>query len=341
MFVDEVQLCRAGLRSRCVQILAAGRPRNGTKGYIPLHRRTGSSTSWTGLNVFEGGRSPEEASKGSTLGIYRHSVPAMIQACNGAKLLAMAPASSAISDCSLDDRNIHVWSLRLGVSDELVAACNSVLDAQEKERADRFRFSEHRREFIVAHGVLRMLLAQYCGVCPRAIEFSYGKRQKPQLQSPRADLHFNLSHTDGLVVYAFARGVDIGVDVEHIRPIVEVTDLAGRHFCAEEAEDLRMLDPETRQRAFFLCWTRKEAYIKAVGDGLFCALDSFRVTLDPAAPARLLHVANSAREAMHFSMHDLSLWPNYAGALVYRAVERKVVCGTLEDADEAVALLPR
>jgi 4'-phosphopantetheinyl transferase len=153
------------------------------------------------------------------------------------------------------------------------------------------------------------------------------------------DLRFNMSHTSGLAVYAFALGIDVGVDVERIRPIDNLTDLADQFFCVEEARELQALEVGLRDRAFFLCWTRKEAYVKAVGDGLFCPLDSFRVTFDPAAPARLVHLGNDSREAMQFNMADLALAAGYAGALVYRGAERELVSTAFENADKALAKL--
>jgi 4'-phosphopantetheinyl transferase len=245
----------------------------------------------------------------------------------------------ATPDHWLDDRHIHVWCVGLTASEEALRACSMLLSPQERERANWFRFPEHRREFILAHGLLRILLARYSGARPEAIEFALGSRQKPRVKFPITDLRFNMSHTTGLAVYAFTRGIDIGVDVERIHPIDELTDLADQFFCFEETQELKALEAGVQDRAFFLCWTRKEAYVKAIGDGLFCPLDSFRVTVDPAAPARLVHLANDTREAMLFNMFDLSLASGYAGALVYRGAERELVSTALENADELLGRL--
>jgi 4'-phosphopantetheinyl transferase len=239
----------------------------------------------------------------------------------------------------LDERHIHLWTVGLTASEEALGACSVLLSGQEAERATSFRFPQHRREFIIAHGFLRILLARYSGATPEAIEFAYGTRQKPRLKFPAADLRFNMSHTPGLAVYAFARGIDVGVDVERIHPIDDLTNLADQFFCLEEAQELKSLEAGVQERGFFLCWTRKEAYVKAVGEGLFCPLDSFRVTLDPATPARLVHLANDTQEALQFKMLDISLASDYAGALVYRGAERELVSTALETVDEVLGRL--
>src|SRR5262249_20133919 len=151
----------------------------------------------------------------------------------------------------------------------------SILAPDEKERAARFHFEHLRSAFIAARGVLRCLLGGYLNRHPGRVQFRYGARGKPALE-PDAGIEFNLAHSGGLAVLAFASGCPIGVDLEQIRPIPELREIAARFFCAEEAAEIASLPSGERQRSFFRCWTRKEAYIKATGDGLSAPLDQFR-----------------------------------------------------------------
>src|SRR5208282_2181592 len=119
---------------------------------------------------------------------------------------------------------------------------------------------------------LRVLLGHYLGVAPGGIEFSYGPKGKPRLAAP-VDVRFNISHSGGLALFAFTLDCEIGVDVEHIRPLRDMQEIASRFFCAEEATELMSLPAHGREQAFYLCWTRKEAYLKAVGEGLSEPID--------------------------------------------------------------------
>ena len=210
-----------------------------------------------------------------------------------------------------------MWSVRIDAGDAEVANFRLVLSPPERERAAKFRFGDLRNAFILARGALRLLLGRYLDICPDAVEFRYGENQKPAL-APEHRVKFNVSHSGGLAVFAFTLDREIGVDVEHIRSLPDMTAIAKRFFCLEEAADLMSLVASERERAFFLCWTRKEAYVKALGNGLSEPLDSFRVTVNPDVPARLVHVAHDSRAAKLWTLQDLALAPGYAGALAYR-----------------------
>ncbi len=205
-----------------------------------------------------------------------------------------------------------------------------LLAPDEKERAARFRFDHLRRSFVLARGALRTLLGGYLQTSPVSIEFEYGSKGKPALVAP-APIHFNASHSGGLAVFAFTCGCEIGVDVEKIRPIEEMRNIADHFFCPEEAAELMSLAAEQREYAFFLCWTRKEAYIKALGDGLSAPLNRFRVTMQPNQPARFLHLQGDANAARDWTLHDLHLVSDYAAALAYRDAERPVTALPLTD----------
>jgi len=216
----------------------------------------------------------------------------------------------------LTGRGIHVWTLRIAASNSEVAHFEGVLDLEEKERAARFHFDHLRRSFVITRGVLRCLLGRYVGIHPSAILFQYGLKGKPALPSA-ANLEFNASHSGDVAAFAFTTGCQIGIDVERIRQVIEAEQIASRFFCPEEAAEVLSLPPGKRERAFFSCWTRKEAYIKATGDGLSVPLDEFRVALLPGEPVRFIHIAHDLEAAKAWTLHDLQLTSDYAAALAY------------------------
>jgi 4'-phosphopantetheinyl transferase len=185
---------------------------------------------------------------------------------------------------------IHIWQAPLDRPIDVVGRLESALSPDEKARADRFHFVNDRNRFVVARGLLRELLGKYLQQNPASLAFSYGHHGKPSVSGEHASSGhcFNLSHSAGLAVYAIARGRNLGIDVEHIRPESAGEEIAARYFSAREVSDLRRLPPEARVEGFFHCWTRKEAYLKATGMGLQIRLDSFAVSVLPGKPAQFL-----------------------------------------------------
>src|SRR5579872_6085667 len=221
----------------------------------------------------------------------------------------------------LGERDVHVWCVKLIGSDEAVAAFEKTLSAREADRCARFYQTPHRRAYAISHGVLRQLLGRYLGMAPEQIEFQYGRADKPELANASADLAFNMSHSGDLAVYAFARQCQLGVDVEHVRPLPDLELVAARFFGPEERSDLLALDGQERTHAFFRCWTRKEAFIKATGDGLSMRLDHFRVSLAPRQAA-LIHAEQGDVRCWHMS--HLEPATDYVGAVAYDGVAREM-----------------
>ena len=219
---------------------------------------------------------------------------------------------------SLAAGTVHVWRIALGQDDDRLEQFNRTLEADELERAGRFHFEKHRRHFIVARGFLRSVLAQYLGAQPGALRFEYGAYGKPALGSEHS-LRFNLSHSNEIALLAVALNADLGVDVEHIRGDFASEDIARRFFSRAEVEVFNALPPGEQVAAFFRCWTRKEAYIKAIGKGMSQALDAFDVTLAPGIEPALLRAQED--DAARWWMGDVEVGEGYAGALV---VERPV-----------------
>ncbi|HSR50192.1 MAG TPA: 4'-phosphopantetheinyl transferase superfamily protein [Acidobacteriota bacterium] len=223
----------------------------------------------------------------------------------------------------LDAARIDVWPLRLEAPAAVIECFAAVLDAQERARRDRFAFQRLRDSFALSRGALRALLGRYLDIAAEDVAFRTGSKGKPCLRGD-TNLRFNLSHSGGLGLFAFAREVEIGADLEVFRPLADLGDIARRYFCREEFEELMKLDARQREDAFFLCWTRKEAYLKAVGNGLAAPLDSFRVTLEPGQEARMLHVEDDSEAARRWTLHDLSVAPGFAAALAYKAAPREI-----------------
>ena len=190
---------------------------------------------------------------------------------------------------------VHVWQAGLAASPEDVARLQAGLSDDERARAARFLFDRHRRRFVVARATLRAMLARYTGRPAASLVFEYGPHGKPALVGA-GDVRFIVAHWDELAVYAVTRGAAVGVDVERLREVHEADRIAERFFSVPERDELRALPEASRSAGFFTCWTRKEAYVKARGEGLAHPLDAFAVSATPSSPARLSAVDPDALE---------------------------------------------
>lgn len=213
---------------------------------------------------------------------------------------------------------VALWRWSLLVSPERQAELWGILSKDEQARAERFHFPRDRRRYVVGRGTLRMRLAAYLGCPPAAVALSCGEFGKPILQDPewRARLSFNLSHSEELAILAITGGAPVGVDVERIRPIAR--DLALHSFTNDEIELLDALPKEAYAAGVLACWTRREAYVKALGTGLSHPPGSFAVSVHPALPARLLRIDGDPAEIGHWILATLAASPGYAAALAVR-----------------------
>jgi len=226
----------------------------------------------------------------------------------------------------------------IAIPDPALARCARILTPEESARAARFRFERHRRSFILRRAALRILLGRYLHISPESVSFAYSAKGKPSLSNVLkasisrpglrlkrpGQIRFNTSHSGDIALFAFALQSEIGVDVERLRPIDDMGELARQYFCPEETQELMALPPSQRQAAFFRCWTRKEAYLKATGEGLSAPLDGFQVTFGPGAAPRLVHLERDTAAAEAWRLHHLELHPQYAAALAYRDAPRPV-----------------
>jgi 4'-phosphopantetheinyl transferase len=216
--------------------------------------------------------------------------------------------SARVKELVLPEGEIHIWRANLALETAVLDRLRAVLSPDEQSRAARFHFARDRDHFIACRGALRMLLGAYLNISPDALEFCYGIHGKPALRVDDSQLstRFNISHADGLAVLAFARGREVGIDLEPISAEFPGEEIAARYFSARELAELRALPLAQRAEGFSLCWTRKEAYAKALGLGLQIKLNSFSVSLTPGQPEELQSedsrrwILRSFRPASHF-----------------------------------------
>jgi 4'-phosphopantetheinyl transferase len=236
-------------------------------------------------------------------------------------------------------REVYLWTVALEASDGQVEECRAWLSEEEVSRATRYKFDRHRRDFVLSRGVLRALLGKLKQEHPVNISFSYASHGKPALQDLADPVRFNMSRSSSMAAYAFTIGCEVGVDVEQIAPVPELTEVAARFFAAEETAELMALSELSRVHGFFNCWTRKEAVVKALGEGLSIPLDSFRVTLRPGEPARLLCMADNVQAAKHWTLYDWAPATEWVCALAYPDRPRAVRHSPMVSAGKLLKLL--
>jgi len=221
------------------------------------------------------------------------------------------------SSPSLCRGDVDLWVIGLDLSDDQETKFLDTLDFGERERAHRFRFAKDRKHFVAAHGYLRLVMSRYLETKAEQLRFCYGAYGKPALggEHQNSGLRFNMSHSHGIVLYALTIGRELGVDVEHIRPDFACDEIAQRFFSRFEVESFSRLPSNQKPTAFFRCWTRKEAYIKATGRGLSQPLDGFDVTLAPGEPAALLRADGGAEALARWFLYDLEVGNDYSAAL--------------------------
>ena len=217
----------------------------------------------------------------------------------------------------LTNRDVHVWRLGLDVSDDIARRFENSLSSDERARSDRFRFAHDRRRFVVRRGVLRVLLGWYLGLRPDQLRMEYNPYGKPALsgQASQRSIQFNLTHSGELALIAVTLGRKVGVDVERLNPSVDELEIAERFFSQREITTLRGLFGPVRTEAFFRCWTRKEAYLKARGMGLTCFLDHLDEYV-PCGHGAPVNVWDDPAELPGWSIQDLCPTLGHVAALV-------------------------
>ena len=214
----------------------------------------------------------------------------------------------------LQPNQVHIWSVCKSTHEDRLPIYWELLNVEEQERALKFRFLKDRYCFIIARGVLRKLLSIYLGMAPAEIKFQFGDNGKPYVNHP-SDINFNISHSGDTILLGFVQKYSIGVDVEYTKREIDVKRIAQLFFAEEEVASLFALDQAYHKQAFYNCWTRKEAFIKAVGSGLSFPLDQFVVSLDSTEEATLIDTKWDKKEKEKWVLNAIEPGKNYIGAV--------------------------
>ncbi|MEB3358631.1 MAG: 4'-phosphopantetheinyl transferase superfamily protein [Synechococcales bacterium] len=219
---------------------------------------------------------------------------------------------------TLKESEVHLWQASLDVSADLLTQLARSLSADERDRANRFKFAQHRQAYVAARGILRQMLAAYLQANPAHLCFQYGDRGKPALVSPNPlNLSFNLSHSNNLALYAVTRHVPVGVDVECLRSLPDADKLAERFFTPQEATLLKAMAAADRERLFFKLWTCKEAYLKAIGEGI-AGLHTVEISLGLPVSEPVLRLPYAPHTVKAWSLQTLDLGDRYLAALAVK-----------------------
>jgi len=224
---------------------------------------------------------------------------------------------------SLNPDEVHVWQTSLVLPSASVISLRDLLSVDERARADRFVFARDRDQFTIARARLRQLLAAYLNLAPHELRFDYNPFGKPQLSVPVLNtLQFNVSHSGELALIAIAQNRRVGVDIEAHKPQPAFLEIARSVFSAEEYAALEAVPAPQQGEVFYRIWTHKEAFIKALGEGLSHLLDSFSMTLREDAPPMLKLLGGDAEAP--WTLHTLEVNENYSGALAIEGVVEHV-----------------
>ena len=230
--------------------------------------------------------------------------------------------SNGLCNPQLSTDNVHVWLAELNVPLGRLIAYEKLLVDDERNRARLFHFARDRDHYIAGRGMLRVMLGRYLDKLPMEIDIVFGEYDKPFLSS--GEVQFNLAHSGNLALYAFCLDQEVGIDIEAEQELIDTLAIAKHFFSPSEYNTLLSTPKEQQTSAFYRCWTRKEAFIKAVGEGLSYPLDAFDVTLASDEPARLLSIYGNEDEARRWSLFSLPTPNGYHAALVVAGIGKQV-----------------
>ncbi len=216
---------------------------------------------------------------------------------------------------NLSDHHLHIWRFYLNQASSQIQELAQLLSPEEQQRAKRFHFPKDSFRFTACRGMLRKILGTYLEVEPKQLQFSYEERGKPYLEGEQ--LHFNLSHSGDLALYAVTKNLSVGIDVEKIKVNKPVEEIAQRFFSKREQEIIKQLPIKEKKLAFYRAWTRKEAYLKATGEGLGGGLEEVEVSLLPEEPAQLINLDG-------WFLEDIQLEGDYFGAVAVDGEVKKI-----------------
>ena len=217
------------------------------------------------------------------------------------------------------NNNAHIWLIRYDQSDLLLEESKYILSDAEKQRASRFHFEIDRKRFSVTRGLLKKVLSKITSKPAQEIQFQFNKHGKPELIGSSKNIYFSVTHSGNLGLIAISDLAPIGIDVEQFRKKMITEKIAKRFFSKLEVEAFLTLNENEKLQGFFNCWTRKEAFIKAVGKGLSIPLNTFDVTLKPNEPAQLLAVRYKNETSNEWVLRDIKVDDGYASAVILKA----------------------
>lgn len=220
-------------------------------------------------------------------------------------------------------RDVYVWCVSLEAEKDSLELFQQVLSEEERDKIKRLRFEKARNNFIAARYYLRSIVSPYLNAEPEDLEFKYNPYGKPLLAGrfESTGTCFNMSHAHGVAIYAVTSGQAVGVDIEKVRSDLDCIKIAERYFSPQEVEVLRRLPRDQQRQGFFNCWTRKEAYLKAKGEGFSSPADRFQVSLAPGEPAALLYHSSDPAEIAKWSIEDLGVGDGYTAALAVEVIK--------------------
>ncbi|MDA0194648.1 MAG: 4'-phosphopantetheinyl transferase superfamily protein [Bacteroidetes bacterium] len=217
----------------------------------------------------------------------------------------------------LTDDIVHVWEVDLNVDPAFLKTCSRTLSPDELERANKYAFEKDHNYFIARRGVLRKLIGHYLNAKPDSIYFNYGPFGKPYLPKYH-DFQFNLAHSNGHALMAFSIKIPLGIDLEFINRNLEFDNIADHFFSRGETKSLKNVSTEQKAISFYNCWTRKEAFIKARGDGLTFPLDKFEVSIEPNDQKALIGLYHDSENAGDWTIKSLEVEGDFAAALAFK-----------------------
>ena len=228
----------------------------------------------------------------------------------------------------LNQERVHIWRANLNPSSDEVTRLSTLLAADETARANKYRFPEHKRRFIVARGVLRQLLGNYLNISPKHLKFEYSERGKPYIFNSNTSkaIQFNISHSEEYALLGFTYDRSIGVDIEYLRAMPDAVKIAKRFFAPQEYELICSLDAKQQSQTFFKLWTAKEAYLKAIGTGL-SGLASIKINFDSSGDRIYLSSIDNSTSVDNWSIYSCLPTPNYVGTIAIDApVTKQQIC---------------
>ena len=238
----------------------------------------------------------------------------------------MIPWRIELDQPLLSEDEIHIWAACIDVAPTVSAALAVSLSEEERTRANRFRFRQHQSRFIAGRGLLRAIVSHYLQIEPARVEFKYNSEGKPELTRPfdGSGIHFNLTHSEDLVLIAVTTIGPVGIDVERVRVNKDAKELVNWFCSPRERELFETLAAQEKQLAFFNLWTRKEALLKATGEGIAQLLSQVEVTFRPGEPARFIAVSGDSERGSRWSVYNLSPAPHFVAAVVIQTEDAQL-----------------